>query len=63
MAVRIKFTHEDNESMKTRLNEVHNALKGSPAYKENEIALCEMNETEFVLVVGEDNGNDCAVTV
>lgn len=37
MAVRITFTHDDNESMKTHLEEMHDALKGSPAYKENEV--------------------------
>lgn len=39
---------------------MHNALVGSPAYINSEIAICDCEEdkTKFLLVVGNSNDND-----
>ena len=55
MAIRITFPHENEDEMREQLNEFHEALKGTPVYVNNEIALCEISATAFVLVIG----NDC----
>ena len=38
----------------------HNALAGSPAYVDSEIAICDEDDTSFHLVIG--NINDCDIT-
>ena len=58
MAIRITFPHENEDEMREQLNDFHEALKGTPGYINNEIALCETSATEFVLVIGNDNDFD-----
>ena len=38
----------------------HNALAGSPAYVDSEIAICAEDDTSFHLVIG--NSNECNIT-
>lgn len=44
------------------MEKLHKALVGSPAYINSEIAICEEQEG-FVLVVGNENENNCTVEV
>ena len=40
------------ERMEQEREKIHEALVGSPAYVESEIAVCEENQSVFILVVG-----------
>ena len=51
---------EEMEHKKTRM---HEALKGSPAYINSEIAICDNDDTSFYLVVGNNNDRDLKVTI
>lgn len=42
---------------------MHEALKGSPAYINSEIAICDNDDTSFYLVVGNNNDRDLKVTI
>lgn len=47
---------------RTVMEKFHEALVGSPAYINSEIAICEEQEG-FVLIVGNENDNNCNVEV
>lgn len=51
---------KDRETMFQKREEFHNALVGSLAYMESEIAICDMqeDETSFLLIIGNNNDND-----
>ena len=51
---------EEMEQKKTRM---HEALKGSPAYIDSEIAICDNDDTSFYLVIGQNNDRDLKVTI
>lgn len=51
---------EEMEQKKTRM---HEALKGSPAYINSEIAICDNDDTSFYLIVGNNNDRDLKVTI
>ena len=40
------------ERMEQEREKIHESLVGSPAYVESEIAVCEENQSVFILVVG-----------
>lgn len=47
---------EDTFLMKEKM---HNALAGSPAYIESEIAICDEDDNTFHLIIG--NNNECDI--
>ena len=49
---------KDKESMVSIKEKFHNALVGSPAYIESEIAICDRDDNSFYLAIGNDNDND-----
>lgn len=52
------------ERMEQEREKVHEALVGSPAYVESEIAVCEENQSVFILVVGNRRpGHDLRIDV
>lgn len=53
-------SQEEMEQKKTRM---HEALIGSPAYIESEIAICDNNDTSFYLVVGNNNDRDLEIII
>lgn len=61
MAIRFHYRYDDKERRDTKMEEFHKALVGSPAYINNEIAICEDGDCCFVLIVGNDNNNDLDV--
>ena len=58
MAIFITKKFETREQMVETMTKFHEALVGSPAYVNSEIAICETGENEFTLVVGNDNKNN-----
>lgn len=54
------INNKDKETMIQKREEFHNALVGSPAYMESEIAICNMqeDETSFMIIIGNNNDND-----
>ena len=61
MAIRIVKRYWDHETMMKEMTKFHEALVGSPAYVNSEIAICETGEDEFTLVIGNDNDNDLTI--
>lgn len=51
---------DSEESFKVK-ERLHNALVGSPAYINSEIAICDVDEKTFILAVGNCNDDDCKV--
>ena len=47
----------------TLMEKLHNALVGSPAYVDSEIAIYEDDNGGFSLVVGNPNENDCVIEI
>lgn len=54
-----KVNCKEQEKMFEKREEFHNALVGSPAYINSEIAICDNDEdkTSFFLIVGNDNND------
>lgn len=46
------------EEMKDLRGRMHEALVGSTAYKESEIAICDLQDDAFTLIVGNSNENN-----
>ena len=51
---------EDVEELNKIKQDCHYALTGSPAYVNSEIAICDNDETSFLLIIG--NNNKCDIT-
>lgn len=51
---------KDKENTFLVKEKFHNALAGSPAYKNSEIAICDEEDTSFHLVIGDRN--ECDIT-
>ena len=57
---------KSEQDMCVARDEFHEALVGSPAYINSEIALCDVNENgeaSFVLCIGENNDNNVSFEV
>ncbi len=60
--ISFKVNVEDKKNVDAVKEGFHNALVGSPAYINSEIAICDGGEEcDFFLVVGNNNDNDLAV--
>lgn len=46
------------EKMIKKREEFHEALIGSPAYQDSEIAVCDEDDTSFLLIIGKNNENN-----
>ena len=51
---------KDKEETFVMKEKMHNALAGSPAYVDSEIAICDEDDTSFHLIIG--NSNECNIT-
>lgn len=54
----MKVNCRTQERMIKKREEFHKALIGSPAYVDSEIAVCDEDDTSFLLIVGKNNDND-----
>lgn len=56
----LKFNFKCNtqEEMFEKKEAIHDALVGSPAYINSEIAVCDVDDITFTLVIGELNDNN-----
>lgn len=61
MAIYIKKAYEDHNEMVREMTRFHEALAGSPAYDEREIAIVVTGENEFTLCVGDDNNRNLEI--
>lgn len=58
MSVIINIKCSSVKEMEELREKFHNGLKGSPAYINNEIAICDLQDDAFTLIVGNNNDND-----
>lgn len=54
----LKVICETKEKKELKREEFHKALVGSPAYKNSEIAVCDEDETSFLLIIGNNNSDN-----
>lgn len=55
MSVAINIKCESEEKMYELREKIHEALVGSPAYINSEIAICDLQDDAFTLIVGNYN--------
>lgn len=55
---KVKAENDDVEELRKIEDIFHDALAGSPAYRNSEIAIVEEDKSSFTLCVGEDNENN-----
>lgn len=60
--IKITVTSVNSEETFKVKELLHNALVGSPAYINSEIAICDVDEKTFDLAVGNCNADDCGFT-
>lgn len=58
MAVVINIKCKSTNEMKELREKIHLGLVGSPAYINSEIAVCDLQDDAFTLIVGNSNDND-----
>lgn len=63
MAIYFKRVYQDLDLMYTQRDAQHEALVGSPAYINSEIAIIEEDANSFTVCIGIPNGNDINLTL
>lgn len=58
MAFVLNIKCTSNEEMLKLREKVHLGLRGSPAYRNSEIMVCDLQDDAFTLIVGNNNDND-----
>lgn len=58
MSVSINFKCTSPEEMQALRDKMHRGLVGSPAYISNEIALCDLQDDAFTIIIGNNNDNN-----
>ena len=58
MAFVLNVKCTSNEEMFKLRETIHLSLVGSPAYKNSEIAVCDLQDDAFTLIVGHNNDHD-----
>ena len=58
MAIYITKTYKTKEGRDNEMKKFHNALVGSPAYANNEIAIVAEDDLSVTLCIGKNNEND-----
>lgn len=63
MAVIFNIKCGSKEEMNELRNKFYEGLNGSPAFVNNEIAICDLQEGAFTLIIGNNNVNDIDLDV
>lgn len=58
MAVVFNIKCKSEEETIELRSKIHLGLKGSPAYKYSELAVCDLQDDAFTLIVGNNNDHD-----
>lgn len=63
MSVSINIKCSSVKEMEELREKFHNGLKGSPAYINSEIAICDLQDDAFTIIIGNCNDHDIDMDV